>query len=154
MLLGGFPGLETGKIGPKSAKIAGETPEKRLKRSAPASKPDQAHHLDVINRPGPREGQRSPTSAPTGPRGAGCPAPGIGLFLRRALVVDPSPQGAEAPPWAPQMAIVWPLRPAHGTAVAPRDEYECARAPSRRAVARRRGFVATAAPDTAAAQKE
>jgi len=78
----------------------------------------------------------------------------IGLFLRRALLVDPSPQGAEAPPWAPQMAIVWPLRPAHGTAVAPRDAYECARAPSRRAVARRRGFAAIAAPDTAAAQKE
>ena len=51
----------------------------------------------VINRPGPREGQRSPTSAPTGPRAAGCPAPGIGLFLRRALLVDPSPEGAEAP---------------------------------------------------------
>ena len=25
-------------------------------------------------------------------------APGIGLFLRRALLVDPSPHGAEAPP--------------------------------------------------------
>ena len=37
---------------------------------------------------------------------------------------------------------------------APRDAYECARAPSRRAVARRRGLAATAAPDTAAAQKE
>jgi hypothetical protein len=83
----------------------------------------------------------------------GCPAPRIKLFLRRALLVDPSPQGAEAPPWAPQMAIVWPLRPAHGTAVAPRDAYECARAPSRRTVARRRGFAATAAPETAAAQK-
>jgi hypothetical protein len=52
------------------------------------------------------------------------------------------------------MAIVWPLRPAHGTAAAPRGAYECARAPSRRAFARRRGFAATAAPDTAAAQKE
>jgi hypothetical protein len=131
-----------------------ETPEKRLKRPAPASKPDQAHHLDVINRPGPWDGQRSPTSAPTGPRGVGRPAPRIGLFLRRALMVDPSPQGAEAPPWAPRMAIVWPLRPAHGTAVALRDAYECARVPSRRAVARRRGFAATAAPDTAATQKE
>ena len=47
-----------------------------------------------------------------------------------------------------------PTRPAHGTAAAPRDVYECARAPSRRAVARRRGFAATAALDTAAAQKE
>jgi hypothetical protein len=56
-------------------------------------------------------------------------------------------------PWAPQMATVWPLRLAHGTAAAPRDAYECARAPSRRAVARRRGFAATTAPDTAAAQK-
>ena len=44
------------------------------------------------------------------------------------------------------MAIVWPLRAAHGTVVAPRDVYECARAPARRAVARRRGFAATAAP--------
>ena len=77
-----------------------------------------------------------------------------GYFCAEPLLVDPSPQGAEAPPWAPQMAIVWPLRPAHGTAVAPRDAYECARAPSRRAVARRRGFAAIAAPDTAAAQKE
>ena len=81
----------------KTAEIAFETPEKRLKRSAPASKPDQAHHLGVINRPGPWGGQRSSASAPTGPRGVGCLAPGIGLFLRRALVVDPSPQGAKTP---------------------------------------------------------
>ena len=50
-------------------------------------------------------------------------------------MIAPSPPGrpeppgrdrAKAPSCAPQMAIVWPLRPAHGTAVAPRDAYECA----------------------------
>jgi hypothetical protein len=43
---------------------------------------------------------------------------------------------------------------AHGTAAAPRDVYKCAGTASRRASARRRGIMATAATFAPAAQKE
>ena len=119
MLLGGSRGLETGKIGPKSAKIAGETPEKRLKRSAPASKPDQTHHLHVINRPGPRDGQRSPTSAPTGPRGVGCPAPRIGYFCAEPSWSPRAPRARRPPREHPE----WPSYGHYGRPTARRRHH-------------------------------